>query len=153
MRHPVIGRHSAHASFLPRPLGNGIPHHHALLHLAKFTEVLLQALYKDSKVECGQIHPDIRRDVPHRPRLGDALPAAVERQWGRVDHVVFVSPQSSRDGIHGLSGHSAVQPIRPRRAQTKLHLATDCCFDTAAAGSHKKTTSRNHTCVRGCSDK
>lgn len=46
MRHPVIGRRSAHASFLPRPLGNGIPHHHALLHLAKFAEVLLQALCK-----------------------------------------------------------------------------------------------------------
>lgn len=44
VRHPVIGRRSAHASFLPRPLGNGIPHHHTLLHLAKFTEVLLQAL-------------------------------------------------------------------------------------------------------------
>lgn len=45
--HPVIGRRGAHASFslLPRPLGNGIPHHHALLHLAKFTEVLLQALW------------------------------------------------------------------------------------------------------------
>lgn len=47
VKHGVTGRCSEHASFLPRPFGNGIPHHHALLHLAEFTKVLLQALCKD----------------------------------------------------------------------------------------------------------
>lgn len=47
VKHGVTGRRSEHASFLPRPFGNGIPHHHALLHLAEFTKVLLQALCKN----------------------------------------------------------------------------------------------------------
>lgn len=82
MRHPVIGRRSAHASFLPRPLGNGIPHHHALLHLAEFTEVLLQALWEDKEKE-------------NRLKLLDFPPQALVRLLERdngADHVVFVCP-------------------------------------------------------------
>lgn len=39
----------ARASPSPRPLRNRIPHHHTLLHLAEFTKVFLQSLWRKKK--------------------------------------------------------------------------------------------------------
>lgn len=106
IRHPVIGRRKAHASFLPRPLGNGIPHHHALLHLAKFTEVLLQALCKDSK-ENVVIH--IQTSDVTFPTGPDEV---MYWQWLEGDNGVgrttlCLCRPCPPEMVHGLSGHSA----------------------------------------------
>lgn len=106
MRHPLIGRRSAHASFLPRPLGNGIPHHHALLHLAKFTEVLLQALCKDSN---GSVVKYIQTsDVTFPTGPGEVMCWQwLERDNGVGRTTLCLCRSSPPEMVHGLSGHSA----------------------------------------------
>lgn len=141
MRHPATGR--THASSLPRPLGNGIPHHHTLLHLAKFTEVLLQALCGDSRKKQGGgwemwlNKPGIcTRQAPVR----DVLAVAADRQWGSGRTTLCLCPPPPGPQRPCARGHLTIQhnspsgpAVRGPRSTNKAALGDDGCFDTAAA--------------------
>ena len=107
MRHPVIGRRGAHASFLPRPLGNGISHHHALLHLAEFTEVLLQPLCGHSKQGAG-LHIDTKQAAARDERAVSRL------RWCGWRQTMGVGPRCVCVPLQLQHGH--IQPGRPRGA-------------------------------------
>lgn len=105
---------SAHASFpSPRSLGNGIPHHHTLLHLSKFAEVLLQTLCKDTVT----ISPGggVGGTQCAGPWCDDV---AGDRQWGS-----------------GGPRCVYVPPPYPLKATNNAALGDDCCFLTLVASA------------------
>lgn len=162
MRHPVIGRRSAHASFLPRPLGNGIPHHHALLHLAEFAEVLLQALCKDT----GETL--LKGKGMREGLLSKQGPGVLCSGWSETMGVgrttlclcACVLPRFIHRALFGHSAQPA--PLGPADHKQSYTLGDARCFDTAEAAAVEIITravatrlncARASACAHGSSNK